>query len=59
MPELARVLDTLKNSDGSLASGRIGPYTVQAAIAAVHAEAPDAASTDWPRIVSKRSCCSN
>ena len=23
MPELARVLDTLKNSDGSLASGRI------------------------------------
>jgi RNA polymerase sigma-70 factor (ECF subfamily) len=28
-----------------------GLYTVQAAIAAVHAEAPTAADTDWPRIV--------
>ena len=35
----------------SLSSRRFGPYTVQAAIAAVHAEAPDAASTDWPQIV--------
>ena len=35
----------------ALASRRIGPYTLQAAIAAVHAEAPDAASTDWGRIV--------
>jgi len=32
-------------------SRRIGPYTLQAAIAAVHAEAPDAAATDWDRIV--------
>ncbi|GGL88864.1 RNA polymerase sigma factor [Nakamurella endophytica] len=31
--------------------GRPGPYGVQAAIAAVHAEAPDAARTDWPQIV--------
>jgi RNA polymerase sigma-70 factor, ECF subfamily len=30
---------------------RIGPYTLQAAIAAVHAEAPTATSTDWPQIV--------
>jgi RNA polymerase sigma-70 factor, ECF subfamily len=35
----------------SLASQRFGPYTIQAAIAAVHAEAPDAASTDWAHIV--------
>ena len=35
----------------ALARGPAGPYQVQAAIAAVHAEAPDAASTDWPQIV--------
>ena len=35
----------------ALTSRRFGPYTLQAAIAAVHAEAPDAASTDWRQIV--------
>jgi RNA polymerase sigma-70 factor (ECF subfamily) len=35
----------------ALISRRFGPYTLQAAIAAVHSEAPDAASTDWPQIV--------
>jgi RNA polymerase sigma-70 factor (ECF subfamily) len=35
----------------ALASGRTGPYTLQAAIAAVHAHAPTAAATDWARIV--------
>jgi RNA polymerase sigma-70 factor, ECF subfamily len=35
----------------ALWSRRIGPYTLQAAIAAVHAEAPNAAATDWARIV--------
>jgi RNA polymerase sigma-70 factor (ECF subfamily) len=35
----------------ALASRRIGPYTLQAAIAAVHAEAPDAGATDWDQIV--------
>ena len=30
---------------------RLGPYTLQAAIAAVHAEAPSAAQTDWRQIV--------
>jgi RNA polymerase sigma-70 factor (ECF subfamily) len=34
-----------------LASRRFGPYTLQAAIAAVHAEAPAAAETDWAQIV--------
>jgi RNA polymerase sigma-70 factor (ECF subfamily) len=35
----------------ALRSGRHGPYCVQAAIAAVHAEAQDAADTDWRQIV--------
>jgi RNA polymerase sigma-70 factor (ECF subfamily) len=35
----------------ALASRRFGPYTLQAAIAAVHAEAPNAAATDWAQIV--------
>lgn len=37
--------------DRALASRRFGPYTLQAAIAAVHAEAPSAAETDWAQIV--------
>jgi RNA polymerase sigma-70 factor, ECF subfamily len=35
----------------ALALQRFGPYTLQAAIAAVHAEAPKAAATDWGQIV--------
>jgi RNA polymerase sigma-70 factor (ECF subfamily) len=35
----------------ALTSRRIGPYSLQAAIGAVHAEAPDAGSTDWAQIV--------
>jgi RNA polymerase sigma-70 factor (ECF subfamily) len=35
----------------ALASGQAGPYALQAAIAAVHAEAPTAAATDWAQIV--------
>jgi RNA polymerase sigma-70 factor, ECF subfamily len=35
----------------ALAARPIGPYRVQAAIAAVHAGAPSAAATDWSRIV--------
>ncbi len=35
----------------ALRTKRFGAYTVQAAISAVHAEAPDPASTDWPEIV--------
>jgi RNA polymerase sigma-70 factor, ECF subfamily len=35
----------------ALSSRRIGPYTLQAAIAVVHAEAPNAAATDWAQIV--------
>jgi RNA polymerase sigma-70 factor (ECF subfamily) len=35
----------------ALSSRRIGSYTLQAAIAAVHAEAPNGAATDWAQIV--------
>ena len=35
----------------ALGSRRFGPYSVQAAISAVHAEAPSAAATDWAQIV--------
>ena len=35
----------------ALASREVGAYTLQAAIAAVHAEASDVAATDWSRIV--------
>ncbi|KHA72982.1 RNA polymerase subunit sigma-24 [Pseudomonas chlororaphis] len=35
----------------ALTTRRFGPYCLQAAIAAVHAEAPSAAETDWEQIV--------
>ena len=35
----------------ALPRGPTGPYQLQAAIAAVHDEAPSAAETDWPQIV--------
>jgi RNA polymerase sigma-70 factor, ECF subfamily len=37
--------------DRALSSRRCGPYSVQAAIAAVHAQAPSPAATDWAHIV--------
>jgi RNA polymerase sigma-70 factor (ECF subfamily) len=36
----------------ALSSNSVGAYTLQAAIAAVYAAAPDFASTDWGRIIS-------
>ncbi len=35
----------------TLGTGPIGPYQLQAAIAAVHDEAPSATETDWPQIL--------
>jgi RNA polymerase sigma-70 factor, ECF subfamily len=35
----------------ALSSGQVGPYTIQAAIAAAHAQAPSSAATDWAQIV--------
>jgi RNA polymerase sigma-70 factor, ECF subfamily len=46
-----QIAEGLELVEYALASRRIGPYTLQAAIAALHAEAPDAASTDWAQIV--------
>jgi RNA polymerase sigma-70 factor (ECF subfamily) len=38
--------------DQAMAARRIGPYVLQAAIAAVHARAPSLAATDWAQITS-------
>jgi RNA polymerase sigma factor (sigma-70 family) len=35
----------------TLGTGPVGPYQVQAAIAALHDEAPNAEDTDWPHIL--------
>ena len=35
----------------ALSSGQVGPYSIQAAIAAAHAQAPNAPATDWAQIV--------
>lgn len=37
--------------EDTLPRAPLGPYQLQAAIAAVHAEAPDAEQTDWPQIL--------
>jgi RNA polymerase sigma-70 factor, ECF subfamily len=47
----ARIAEGVALVRRALGSRRFGPYTLQAAIAAVHAEAPSAAATDWTQIV--------
>jgi RNA polymerase sigma-70 factor (ECF subfamily) len=47
----AQIVEGTALVEHALSSRRIGPYALQAAISAVHAEATDAASTDWPQIV--------
>ncbi len=42
--------DGLALVDAALRQGRVGPYQLQAAIAAVHAAAASAEDTDWPQI---------
>ena len=46
-----RIVEGVTLVERAFAARRIGPYTLQAAIVAVHAEAPTAAATDWTRIV--------
>ncbi len=46
----ALIAEGVATLDEALTMQRAGPYQVQAAIAACHATAPDAASTDWPQI---------
>ena len=48
--DLARIHRAAARLDEAVALGRPGPYQLQAAIAACHALAPDAASTDWVQI---------
>jgi RNA polymerase sigma-70 factor (ECF subfamily) len=45
-----QIAEGLELSREAAAGGPTGPYTVQARIAAVHAEAETAAETDWERI---------
>lgn len=45
------ILEGLTVTAGALASGPPGRFTLQAAIAGVHAVAPSVEQTDWPRVV--------
>jgi RNA polymerase sigma-70 factor (ECF subfamily) len=46
-----QIAEGLALAQQALSSRRFGPFTLQAAIAAVHAEAPNAGSTDWAQVV--------
>lgn len=46
-----QITEGLALVEQALSSRRFGPYSLQAAIAAVHAQAPSAAATDWAEIV--------
>jgi RNA polymerase sigma-70 factor (ECF subfamily) len=56
---LERIAEGLRLVERALSSRRFGPYTLQAAIAALHAEAPNAAATDWAQIVALYSLLAN
>jgi RNA polymerase sigma-70 factor (ECF subfamily) len=47
----AQIAEGVALVEKALSSHRFGPYTLQAAIAAVHAEAESVAATDWRQIV--------
>jgi RNA polymerase sigma factor (sigma-70 family) len=47
----AAITEAIALLSGSLANAPVGPFQVQAAIAAVHGEAEDPDATDWPQIV--------
>ena len=46
-----QIAEGLALVERALAARQVGPYTIQAAIAAVHANAANAAATDWAQIV--------
>jgi RNA polymerase sigma factor (sigma-70 family) len=48
--DVAAIADGIALIRGATSGSAIGPYQVQAAIAAVHAAAPDTDSTDWVQI---------
>ena len=46
-----QIAEGLALVESAMSTRRVGPYTLQAAIAAVHAEAASAAATDWGQII--------
>jgi RNA polymerase sigma-70 factor, ECF subfamily len=46
-----QIREGLQLTERALQSGRVGPYAIQAAISAVHAEAKHSNETDWAQIV--------
>ncbi len=46
----AQIAEGVALTERLLAAGAVGPFQLQAAIAAVHADAPSAAATDWRQI---------
>ncbi|HEX5158595.1 MAG TPA: RNA polymerase sigma factor, partial [Ktedonobacterales bacterium] len=46
----AEIVEGMETLDAALAMRRPGPYQIQAAISALHAEAPTAEETDWQQI---------
>jgi len=46
-----QIAEGLSLVESAMSTRRVGPYTLQAAIAAVHAEAASAAATDWGQII--------
>ena len=49
--DAAKIAEGTTLITAALATAPVGPFQVQAAIAALHAEARDAGATDWPQIV--------
>ena len=49
--DAARITEGRALVERALRMGRVGPYQLQAAIAAVHDEAPTAAGTDWAQVL--------
>ena len=47
----AAITEGVRLVEATLRPGRVGPYQVQAAIAALHDEAPHVDETDWPQIL--------
>ncbi|MCC6245294.1 MAG: RNA polymerase subunit sigma-24, partial [Gemmatimonadaceae bacterium] len=49
--DAAMIAEGVARVQRALGTHRFGPYTLQAAIAAIHAEAPSTAQTDWAEVV--------
>ena len=49
--DAAMIAEGVRLVEGALSRGTVGEYQLQAAIAAVHDEAPTADDTDWPQVL--------